>query len=48
MDILRNPDLDPSEREEAFEDSLRPQRLGEYIGQEKIKARLEIALLAAQ
>lgn len=48
MDIHRNPDLDPAEREEAFEYCLRPQRLGEYIGQEKIKARLEIALLAAQ
>jgi len=48
MDPLRNPDLDPTEREDGFEFSLRPQRLGEYIGQEKVKARLEIALLAAQ
>ena len=48
MDFHRNPDLDPAEREETFEYSLRPQRLGEYIGQEKVKARLEIALKAAQ
>jgi Holliday junction DNA helicase RuvB len=48
MEYNRNPDLDPSEREEPFEYSLRPQRLQEYIGQEKVKARLEIALQAAQ
>jgi len=48
MDFSRNPDLDPSEREEPFEYSLRPQNLQEYIGQEKVKARLEIALQAAQ
>ena len=48
MDPRRNPDLDPAERDEPFEYSLRPQRLPEYIGQEKIKARLEIALRAAQ
>ncbi len=47
MEYQRNPDLDPAEREETFEYSLRPQRLGEYIGQEKVKARLEIALKAA-
>jgi len=44
----RNPDLDPSYREEPFEYSLRPQRLPEYIGQAKVKARLEIALEAAK
>ncbi|MBP1627195.1 MAG: Holliday junction helicase subunit RuvB [Holophagaceae bacterium] len=48
MDYHRNPDLDPAERDETFEYSLRPQRLPEYIGQEKVKARLEIALHAAQ
>lgn len=48
MDYHRHPDLDASQREEPFEKSLRPQRLGEYIGQEKVKARLEIALKAAQ
>ncbi len=47
MEYQRNPDLDPAEREETFEYSLRPQHLGEYIGQEKVKARLEIALKAA-
>jgi Holliday junction DNA helicase RuvB len=47
MEYRRNPDLDPAEREETFEYSLRPQRLTEYIGQEKVKARLEIALQAA-
>jgi len=39
--------LDAFQPEEG-EYSLRPKRLGEYIGQEKIKARLEIALQAAQ
>lgn len=48
MDFHRNPDLDARERDEGFEYSLRPQRLAEYIGQEKVKARLEIALLAAK
>jgi len=48
MEFQRNPDLDPAERDEPFEYSLRPQNLHEYIGQEKVKARLEIALRAAQ
>ena len=48
MDYPRNPDLDPSLPEEPFEFSLRPQRLPEYIGQDKIKARLEIAIMAAK
>jgi Holliday junction DNA helicase RuvB len=48
MEYRRNPDLDPAEREEPFEYSLRPQNLQEYIGQEKVKARLGIALQAAQ
>ncbi len=47
MEPHRHPDLDPVRGEEVFELSLRPQRLGEYIGQEKVKARLEIALKAA-
>ena len=47
MEFSRNPDLDPFEREEPFEYSLRPQNLQEYIGQEKVKARLRIALQAA-
>jgi len=48
MGYHRNPDLDPSEREDGFEYSLRPQKLGEYIGQVRIKMRLEIALEAAR
>jgi Holliday junction DNA helicase RuvB len=48
MDFHRNPDLDAREKDEGFEFSLRPQRLGEYIGQEKVKTRLEIALQAAK
>ena len=48
MEFHRSPDLDASEKDEGFEYTLRPQRLGEYIGQEKVKARLEIALLAAK
>ncbi len=47
MDHQRHPDLDAFLPEEG-EYTLRPKRLGEYIGQEKIKARLEIALQAAQ
>ena len=34
--------------ERAFEQSLRPRRLSEYIGQEKVKESLEIAIAAAQ
>ncbi|MCL1893581.1 MAG: Holliday junction branch migration DNA helicase RuvB [Holophagaceae bacterium] len=48
MENNRNPDLDPTLQEEVFEYSLRPQRLQEYIGQEKVKERLEIALAAAK
>ena len=48
MEVNRNPDLDPAAREDGFEYSLRPQRRPEYIGQEKVKARLEIALAAAR
>jgi holliday junction DNA helicase RuvB len=48
MEFHRNPDLDAREKDEGFEFSLRPQRLGEYIGQEKVKTRLEIALQAAK
>ena len=45
----RHPDLDPTAlRDDPVEFSLRPQRLGEYIGQAKVKARLEIALQAAR
>ncbi len=47
MNLHRHPDLDPSATD-AVEFSLRPQRLAEYIGQVKVKARLDIALQAAQ
>ena len=47
MNLHRHPDLDPSSTD-AVEFSLRPQRLAEYIGQGKVKARLDIALQAAQ
>jgi Holliday junction DNA helicase RuvB len=49
MEHHRHPDLDASAlRDDPVEFSLRPQRLGEYIGQAKVKARLEIALQAAK
>jgi Holliday junction DNA helicase RuvB len=48
MKQQRNSNVDSGEREETFEYSLRPQILSEYIGQEKVKARLEIALQAAK
>src|SRR5205823_12540878 len=37
-----------SEEEQAIETSLRPRRLSEYIGQEKIKQNLSILLEAAR
>ena len=42
------PTSTPPSGTRPFEYSLRPQSLPEYIGQEKVKARLEIALRAAQ
>lgn len=48
MEPQRNPDIDPAERDGAIDYSLRPQCLKEYIGQEKIKLRLDIALQAAK
>ncbi|HJU82591.1 MAG TPA: Holliday junction branch migration DNA helicase RuvB [Holophagaceae bacterium] len=49
MEHHRHPDLDASTlRDDPVEFSLRPQRLPEYIGQAKVKARLEIALQAAK
>jgi holliday junction DNA helicase RuvB len=42
--------INPKEQggEEAFDYSLRPKTLGEYVGQEKVKANLEIAIGAAR
>lgn len=48
MENNRNPDIDPTHQEDVFEYSLRPQRLPEYIGQDKVKAQLDIALSAAK
>src|SRR5689334_23565486 len=45
-DRLVSPKM--SEEEEAIEGSLRPRRLSEYIGQEKIKENLSILLEAAR
>jgi Holliday junction DNA helicase RuvB len=40
------PDLHPEEEE--LDGTLRPRRLGEFVGQERIKEQLEIALAAAR
>ena len=42
--------IDPKEQgsDESFDFSLRPKTLSEYVGQEKIKANLEIAIKAAK
>ena len=42
--------IDPKEQgsDEQFDFSLRPKNLSEYVGQEKIKANLEIAIKAAK
>jgi holliday junction DNA helicase RuvB len=45
-DRLVSPKM--SDEEQAIEGSLRPRRLGEYIGQDKIKANLNILLEAAR
>jgi holliday junction DNA helicase RuvB len=45
-DRLVSPDM--SEEEEIIEGSLRPHRLAEYVGQEKIKENLSILLEAAR
>jgi len=45
-DRLVSPKM--SEEEQAIETSLRPRRLSEYIGQEKIKENLSILLEAAR
>ncbi len=38
----------PRPEEAAIETSLRPKRLEEYIGQEKVKENLKISIMAAQ
>jgi Holliday junction DNA helicase RuvB len=44
----KNLDPKPKKEEKEVEKSLRPQRLAEFIGQEKIKKKLSIFLRAAQ
>jgi Holliday junction DNA helicase RuvB len=50
--LKENPDeihvLDPEKAKEDEEPTLRPQRLGEYVGQSSLKESLRIALQAAQ
>lgn len=41
-------DAEEFKDEEAFEESLRPKKFSEYVGQEQIKDNLEIAIAAAQ
>ncbi len=52
MELTNNEErlISPEEnqREENFDRSLRPQILSDYVGQEKIKANLEIAIKAAK
>lgn len=48
MEQQRNVDPFLIDGDELYEYSLRPQNLSEYIGQEKVKIRLDIALKAAQ
>lgn len=44
---ILNPQLEESEEEVVFDQSLRPRSLGEFVGQEKIKESLNILLGAA-
>lgn len=45
---MQNPLLNPSDREEAFELTLRPLSLDEFIGQEKIIRNLRVFIQAAR
>ncbi len=48
---MADPDLmtgDELSGEETFDDSIRPRRLGEYIGQRKVKEQMEIFIKAAK
>lgn len=45
---MQNPLLNPSDREEAFEQTLRPLRLDEFIGQEKVIRNLRVFIQAAR
>ena len=43
-----NLDPEPQVDDPLFDYSLRPKRLGEFIGQEQIKSNLSVFLLAAK
>lgn len=45
---MQNPLLNPSEREEAFEQTVRPSNLEEFIGQQKAISNLSIFIKAAK
>src|SRR5690606_24777431 len=45
---LQNPLLNPYEKEEAFEQNVRPSSLREFIGQEKVIRNLEVFIQAAR
>lgn len=46
--VVQNPLLNPSDREEAFEQTLRPLSLEEFIGQEKVIRNLRVFIQAAR
>lgn len=45
---MQNPLLDATDSDEAYEQSIRPSRIGEFIGQKKIISNLSIFIEAAQ
>lgn len=49
-DQLKNPLINPvcEDEEYKFEVSLRPIRLNDYVGQEKVKSNLDIFIQAAK
>ncbi len=45
---MQNPNLDPSRKETAFEQNVRPSSIGEFIGQEKVIRNLTVFIEAAK
>lgn len=45
---MHNPLLDPSDKEDAFEQSVRPSSLKEFIGQQKVISNLSVFIKAAR
>ncbi len=45
---MQNPLLNPSDKEEAFEQSVRPSSLSEFIGQQKAISNLDVFIKAAK